>query len=141
MTKAGFWGVLLLFAFGISAAGAQDADQSQMVSREGTVIIPQSSIERPEDAGFRMHTNTKVFVPAGREVSSIAPDDTFSETPASLAGVYGVGKAYTGCSPATGTTANLASGGWGAIALVDAYDDPKAASDLAAFSSHYGLPA
>jgi subtilase family serine protease len=35
----------------------------------------------------------------------------------------------------------LATGGWGAIALVDAYDDPKAASDLAFFSSYMLLPA
>jgi subtilase family serine protease len=33
------------------------------------------------------------------------------------------------------------TGGSGTIALVDAYDDPNAASDLAAFSSQYGLPA
>jgi subtilase family serine protease len=142
MTKTGFYGVLLLFAFGISGlAAAQEADQSPIVRREGTVIIPVSSIERPEDAGIRMHTDTEIFVPAGREMSSITPDDTFAETPASLACVYGVGKAYTGCNPATGTSANLATGGWGAIALVDAYDDPNAESDLAAFSSHYGLPA
>jgi subtilase family serine protease len=136
--------VFLSIALGVSGAAAAQDDQSvqpEIVKREGTVIIPESSIERPEDAGIRMHTNTKIFVPSGREVSSITPDDTFAETPKSLACVYGVGKAYTGCSPANGTTANLASGGWGAIALVDAYDDPKAESDLAAFSSHYGLPA
>jgi hypothetical protein len=33
------------------------------------------------------------------------------------------------------------TGGSGTIALVDAYDDPNAASDLASFSSQYGLPA
>jgi kumamolisin len=140
MTKVGFCAVLL-FAVGISGLAAAQDDQSQIVTPEGTVIIPQSSIERPEDAGIFMHTNTEIFVPAGREISTITPDSSFAETPASLACVYGVGKAYTGCSPATGTSANLASGGWGAIALVDAYDDPKAESDLAAFSSNYGLPA
>lgn len=141
MRKVGFCGVLLLFAVGVSGLAAAQDDQSQIATHEGTVVVPQSSVERPEDAGFFMHTNTKIFVPAGREMSTITPDDTFAETPASLACVYGVGKAYTGCSPATGTSANLATGGWGAIALVDAYDDPKAASDLAAFSSYFGLPA
>jgi subtilase family serine protease len=33
------------------------------------------------------------------------------------------------------------SGGWGAIALVDAYDNPNAASDLAYFSTYWGLAA
>lgn len=32
------------------------------------------------------------------------------------------------------------SGGSATIGIVDAYDDPSAASDLAAFSQHYGLP-
>ncbi len=33
------------------------------------------------------------------------------------------------------------TGGSNAIAIVDAYDDPTAASDLAAFSTQFGLPA
>lgn len=32
------------------------------------------------------------------------------------------------------------SGGYGTVAVIDAYDDPKAESDLNVFSSHYGLP-
>jgi subtilase family serine protease len=31
-------------------------------------------------------------------------------------------------------------GGWGAIALVDAFDDPTAASDISTFSGYFGLP-
>jgi kumamolisin len=140
MTKVGFCGVLLSFALGISGlAVAQDASQSQVVTHEGTVIIPQSSIERPEDAGIRMHTNTKIFVPAGRALNTITPDNTYAEYPASLACVYGLGPSYAGCVPAN--NGKLATGGWGAIALVDAYDDPKAGSDLAYFSSFMGLPA
>ena len=54
--------------------------------------------------------------------------------------VYRVGPVYAGCNPATGGT-NHPTGGWGAIALVDAYDNPRAASDLATFSAHFGLPA
>jgi len=42
------------------------------------------------------------------------------------------------CNPTTATT--VAKGGAGAIAVVDAYDDPNAASDLAAYSSEFGLP-
>jgi len=139
MTKIGFCRVFLSFALGISGlAAAQDASQSQIVSREGTVIIPESSIERPEDAGIRMHTNTKIFVPAGLTLNTVNPDNTYAEYPASLACVYGVGPSYAGCTPSN--NAKIATGGWGAIALVDAYDDPKAASDLAFFSSFMGLP-
>jgi subtilase family serine protease len=36
---------------------------------------------------------------------------------------------------------NLAGGGSGTVAIVDAYDDPNAAADLATYRSTYGLPA
>lgn len=111
----------------------------EIVKQPGTVLHPASSIERPEDAGIRFHTNYEIFAPAGRSLSSINPNNTFAEYPASLACVYGVGKKYTGCTPANNGV--VATGGWGAIALVDAYDDPRAASDLAFFSSFFGLPA
>lgn len=31
---------------------------------EGVVVTPESSVPKPGDAGNRMHTNTKVFVPS-----------------------------------------------------------------------------
>jgi kumamolisin len=71
---------------------------------------------------------------------SPSPDFTFAETPASLGCVYKVGPIYPGCNPATGDTRHP-TGGWGAIALVDAFDNPNAAFDLAFFSTHWGLPA
>ena len=138
MSKKGFCGVFLSLALGISGLAFAQDDQSQIVTPEGTVIIPQSSVEQPEDAGIRMHTNTKIFVPAGLTLSTVNPDNTFAEYPASLACVYKVGPAYAGCTPSN--NGKIATGGWGAIALVDAYDDPKAASDLAFFSSFMGLP-
>jgi subtilase family serine protease len=104
------------------------------------VVTPASSLTRPEDAGLFAHTNYHIFVPAGGPMSSVTPYYTFAETPASLGCVYKVGPTYTGCNPATGGT-NHPTGGWGAIALVDAYDNPNAASDLATFSAHFGLPA
>ncbi len=106
----------------------------------GTVITPDSSVARPEDAGQRAHTNVKIFVPAGAGVASVTPSFTFAETPASLGCTYLVGPHYTGCRPSTGGTLHPA-GGWGAIALVDAYDNPNAAADLATFSANFGLPA
>lgn len=116
------------------------AAQPKIVTQQGTVITPDSSVVHPEDAGLRAHTNHLIFVPAGQQLSSPIPFNTFTETPASLGCVYKVGPSYAGCNPATGGT-NHPTGGWGAIALVDAYDNPKAASDLAFFSTHFGLPA
>jgi kumamolisin len=111
----------------------------------GTIIIPKSSVEHPEDRGVRAHTNVEVEIPPGPPpiVGSMQPSiftpGGFFETPASLACVYGQAKRVTGCNPNTVTA--VASGGSGAIGIVDAYDDPDAASDLATFSSDFGLPA
>jgi kumamolisin len=62
------------------------------------------------------------------------------ETPASMACVYKlVVLPIKGCNPNL-TTANP-TGGNHAIALVDAFDDATAESDLATFSAQFGLPA
>ncbi len=60
------------------------------------------------------------------------------ETPASLACIYGLTPNVPGC-PIQGTSA-LPSGGWGAIALVEVYDNPNAENDLNQFSQQFGLP-
>ncbi|MGD0792684.1 MAG: S53 family peptidase [Terriglobales bacterium] len=119
------------------APAPYQAPPAATVRAQGTVITPASSVARPEDAGLRAHTNLLLFAPAGREMSSISPENTYAEYPASLACVYKVGPAYAGCVPAGGS--GHASGGWGAIALVDAYDDPNAFSDLVYFSTFFGL--
>jgi subtilase family serine protease len=49
-------------------------------------------------------------------------------TPASLRSAYGLSRA------------SLRRGGGETVAIVDAYSDPNAASDLARYRSHYGLP-
>jgi subtilase family serine protease len=124
----------------MQAAPANQPGQPAIATPLGTMITPASSIADPKDAGLFAHTNHLIFIPAGRPMASAAPDFTFAETPASLGCVYMVGPLYAGCNPATGGT-NHPSGGWGAIALVDAFDNPNAAADLAAFSTHWGLPA
>lgn len=60
------------------------------------------------------------------------------ETPASLACIYGLTKAVPGC-PIQGTTA-VPTGGWGAIAVVEAYHNPYAEHDLKKFSEEFNLP-
>jgi kumamolisin len=159
MTKTRSFAFAALFSLALGSSGlalAQDAEkkpdnmtpeQPEVQQKQepapagistprGTVITPAISVSRP---GKAVHTNFKIFVPAGHQISSAVADYTFAETPASMGCVYDVGPLYAGCSPATGGT-NHPTGGWGAIALVDAYDDPHAASDLAAFSAHWGLP-
>jgi kumamolisin len=106
-----------------------------------TVYLPLSSVENAGDAGQYAHTDYVLFSPNGGLLAPmINPSLTEAETPASLGCVYKVGPIYTGCNPATGGT-NHPTGGWGAIALVDAYDNPTAATDIVTFDSKYGLPA
>lgn len=68
---------------------------------------------------------------------TVVPPST-CETPASLSCVYGLTTNVPGC-PIQGTTA-VPQGGWGAIAVVEAYDNPHAENDLNQFSQQFGLP-
>jgi kumamolisin len=103
----------------------------------GTAVVPTSGVEHPEDVGVRAHTTYRIFVPRGLEPTTGAPT---GETPASLACVYRlVTTLVPGCTVAASRV--NPSGGFGAIALVDAYDDPTAETDLAVFSNQFGLPA
>ena len=145
--------VFLLFGFSASG-GAQTASteigqpQSPDVSiRSGTtrkgvgrVLIPQSSQANPEDLGKRAHTHHEVFVPAGWQPDQVEPPYAgyAFETPASLACVYHLVTTAAGCNPNTFST--NPTGGSKAIAIVDAFDDPYAAPDLAYFSAQMGLP-
>jgi subtilase family serine protease len=63
----------------------------------------------------------------------------FFETPASIACIYRlVPHPGHNCDP--NVTTQNPTGGSGAIAVVDAFDTPNAAADLAAFSAQFGLP-
>lgn len=95
------------------------------------IIIPESSIPQ---AG-RHHTNY-FFVDSDQAAPQPPPG---VETPGSLACVYHLVSGPSGCPVATSTA--LPTGGWGAIAIVDAGHYPTAAQDLAAFSTYYGIPA
>jgi hypothetical protein len=119
-----------------------DIARAIALHRQGYVEIPPGSIGRPEDAGKRFHTNILLWrdsipkVPNAQVLNS-QPTPT-SETPASIACIYNLVPQVPGCPIASTTT--LPSGGVGAIAVVVAYDDPNAASDLATFSSYFHLP-
>lgn len=99
-------------------------------------IRPRSGIERPEDIGQRMHTTYVIHAPEGVIRPQINPA---GETPGSLGCVYKlVSNPVVGCPIATAT--QVPSGGSGVIVIIDAYDYPTAAADLAAFSIYFGLP-
>ena len=105
--------------------------------RRGNGIVPDSSIEKPEDVGVRMHTNYIIYAPEGVIKAVGNPG---GETPASLGCVYDVVPApLSGCPIAT--SSSVPTGGSGVIVIVDAYDYPSAAADLATFSGEFGLPA
>jgi len=107
----------------------------------GHTIIPQSSQSTSADKGVRSHTNMRMFVPdeLSANPSELPPLLGYGfETPASFACLYGLVPAVPGCNPNVTTT--NPSGGSGAIAIIDAYDDPTAASDLATYSAQFGLP-
>ncbi len=150
---------VVLFAM---AAIAQEgstgrASQEQLVTRSpqaGNVFVPDSSKEAP--AGFA-HTN---FVLASQDGKKPAPmsapsaklgaapsvgDDglvleQLYETPNSMGCLYAKSPSTPGCIPfavAGGPTA----AGYGAIAIVDAFDNPDAASDVTTFNAEWPLAA
>lgn len=120
----------------------------------GNIFTPPSSIERPEDAGLRAHTNvvvrsldgTKPLVITSGQVSpAVAPGDIVEsfETPYSMGCLYvsSPAKRTTGCIPSLTKSHGPSAAGWGAIAVVDAFDNPNIADDLKAFDKFFGLPA
>jgi kumamolisin len=140
------WSISLL-AVAFSLCFAQ-VSAAQTQSRKGHVVIPESSVARAGDAGKMAHTNLRVLMPDAGPLAidaNVQPNGlppllgVFFETPASLACVYRlVPHAKSGCNPDQVT--QTATGGAGAIAIVDAFDDPNAKKDLAIFSAIFGLP-
>ncbi len=105
-------------------------------------FTPPSGLEqRPGYA----HTNVEVGIPPKgghpKVMKPLIVGPPFAgyliETPASLACVYKLVTVASGCNPNVVKT-NV-SGGSRAIAIVDAFDYPDAASDLAAFDAQFGV--
>jgi kumamolisin len=86
---------------------------------ERNALVPDTSIRHTEDAGVKCHTNHRILLtPAG----GLGPAG--GVTPAQLLGFYAM--------PATG--------GHGAIAIIDAYHYPSSLNDFNVFSKTFGLP-
>jgi kumamolisin len=129
--------------------GFSSAQQAVGPVSKGHVMIPKSSIAEPGDAGVKAHTHLHIFVPpVGMNFGPAArPNElepfpgAFFETPASLGCIYHlVHREVPGCNPDVTTENPNAGKGAGAIALIEGFDDPTAAADLAIFSAQFGLP-
>lgn len=103
--------------------------------QQGTVLIPASTVEHPEDVGRKAHTNHVILVRPG--FTGTAPA---GETPGSLACIYQTvdNSLFPGCLIEDATIAP--EGGSGTIAIVDAFHYPTAYDDLTTFSETLGLP-
>jgi len=119
------------------------------VSAQGHGFTPKSTLPQPDGPAGRMaRTHLRMYVPAPQKMTfgaAVQPNELppfpgyIFETPASIGCIYHlVPNPIPGCNP-NATTENP-SGGSRVIAVVDAFDDPTAASDLATFSAQFGLP-
>lgn len=123
----------------ISPKASAQADSAPIVRKQARLVIPPSSESKAADTGIRAHTNVRLVFHPNLTPNELPP---FSgegyETPASLACIYLLASPIPGCNP--NLTTKNPDGGSESIAIVDAYDDPNAASDLQAFSGQFGLP-
>ncbi len=129
---------------------ALPAIAGEPTAQAGYVFIPESSKEQPVG---RVHTtyvlhsvdgNKPSGLRAPAALSAIGPASTTeeAETPQSLGCIYVGSPSSAGCIPNYNTgSGGPSAAGYGAIALVDAFDNPKAATDLQTFDSYWGLPA
>jgi hypothetical protein len=117
---------LLRSALGVAAfllATSPLCAQTHHQLRPGDILVPQSSIEQPGDAGKRMHTHYVLINP----ISGFHPDGGLGPgggmTPAQMGSFYGI----------YGSGSQI-------IAIVDAYDYPTALNDFNTYSAQFGLP-
>ena len=135
---------------GSATTGSGAGPERTMPSiQSGYVFMPNSS--KPAAPGFA-HTHYVLRSTDGNKPKGsmspapalLAAPDSYSvqeaETPCSLGHLY-LNDPSTACAEGFSTTGGPSGAGNGAIALVDAYDNPDAASDLASFDSHFGLKA
>ncbi|HUH62827.1 MAG TPA: S53 family peptidase [Terracidiphilus sp.] len=135
----------------LASSTPQFAQVVHRAPQKSHAYTPESSLPQPPNARGQIMANThlRILLPSATQrhfgAAAVQPNELppfagyLFETPASLACVYSLVKSTVrGCNP-NATTANP-TGGSHAIAIVDAFDDPTAASDLAVFSAQFGLP-
>lgn len=95
---------------------------SAFAEQDGSILIPDTTVEHPEHVGKKAHTNHMIFLPNKNNGASPAALSG-GETSLSLTSVY-----------------NLTPGGSGIIVIVDAYHYPTADTDLQKYSTTNNLP-
>jgi len=138
----------------IPAASAQEgstgrASEQVLVPREpqaGKVFVPESD---KAQSGFAHTTYLLRSVDGGKPApltspapEGVNPSITYYQTaeyPSSMGCIYVKSPTSTGCK--TGLGGGPSAAGYGAIAIVDAYDNPDAASDVTTFNAEWPLAA
>src|SRR6266568_3954911 len=87
---------------------------------QGSIHVPDSTIEDPSDRGLRAHTNHLIRI--GEPEGGLGPGGGM--TPAQLRSFYALGS----------------TGGSGLVVIVDAFHYPTALNDFNVFSAQFGLP-
>ena len=118
----------------------ESSSAKRPVPAAGQVIIPTSSLQLAADKGKKAHTNVRFILPSVAIPFAGPPATGYAvETPQSVACIYGVVTAVSGCNPNNASLGTPSSGSQ-TIAIVDAYDDPNIYGDLAYFSDQFGIP-
>ena len=112
--------------------------EQRFTTVDSTYTIPDTSDRRAShfDKSSRVVTNHLLSLETNKY--NLAHPPKTCETPASLSCVYGLTAPVPGC-PIQGTSA-VPKGGWGAIAVVEAYHYGAAECDLKVFSQEFNLP-
>src|SRR5437879_4963248 len=104
-----------------NSVGFEQLESRKLFAADACQMMPASALERI-DAASHLH--------ASPQVTNTTP---IGYTPAQMRHAYG----FDNISFASGTIAGDGRGQ--TIAIVDAYDDPNIAADLAQFSTQFGL--
>jgi subtilase family serine protease len=125
-------GTMSVVLFALGSAVVTDAQ----VYKNPNIIVPASSMRRPQDKGHRLHTNYLVY--GGKPYKSKLPPEMLAMNHGPLF----ITSNIDGYFPADVRAAyNIPpSAGTGAIAVVDAFNDPTALADFNVFASQFNLP-
>ena len=126
MTRKRINTALIVSIVCVAGCSGEPAEETNSVESEISAIVPHPFArvcDAPSEEGHAschalVRTDESGIVPFATTVSGYGPSD--------LASAYKL---------------NTSGGSGATIAIVDAYDDPNAESDLAFYRSHFGLPA
>lgn len=146
-------GLLVAAALGQSRA-TSETDREKVTTaptpQAGNIFVPESSKVKP---GLQAHTTYVLRSPDGKAPKAMALPSALAvsgpaiattqvpETPASLGCLYVNSPKGSACTPSnTAGSGGPSAAGYGAIVLVDAFDNPNADTDLQTFDNYWGLP-